>query len=83
MNLLSPSWLSQQVSRAYLSNLRSADESQQVIPDLKGVRDVVDNAAQLATTCNTDLIAAMDNFLIKSFAFMHIHEVVRCSSYYA
>jgi len=69
LNLLKPAWLSLLVSRKYL--MKEKDR------DLKSVKDVLNQVEDLSSSCDSDMLACRDTLVMKMFAVMNFHTIIR------
>jgi len=73
LSLLKPSWLSLLVSKKYL-----AQEKEKKVA---GLKDVVGGLEELATSCDVDMFACLDNLIPKIIATTQLHNIIRCYWY--
>ena len=71
LSLLKPSWLSYLTSKLYLSKQKNIDAKSLTI------KGILEKAEEYSRSCDTDMIAVMDNCMIKSMASLQIHTVAR------
>ena len=67
---MKPTWLSLLVSRRQLAQEKKIE--------VKGLEDVVGRLEHLATSCDIDLFACLDNLIPKMISTMQLHNIVRC-----
>lgn len=71
LSLLKPSWLSYLTSKLFLSKQKKID------PKSLTIKGILENGDKFSASCDTDMIAVMDNYLVKSMASLQIHTVAR------